>query len=314
MRDIKNKLTTSGKGSTNIQSHRGKSFGYQVLGFGAGGGGAPFIEATGGTITCTGDYKIHTFTGDGTFCVSNAGTPAGSDTVDYMIVAGGGGGGSNRGGGGGAGGYRESPGTASGCYSVSPLGASPAVALPVSAQGYPISVGAAGSSAGRGGDSTFSTITSAGGAEGPSHSAGNPGGSGSGGGHTTTHAGGTGNQPPVSPPQGNNGGVGSSTSAAGGGGATAVGANAGGPGGAGGAGATSSINASPTTRGGGGGGGGHGGSGGCGGSGGGGQGRPGGGAGSTNTGGGGGGGTNPLPERNGYAGGSGIVIIRYKYQ
>ena len=39
-------------------------------------------------------------------------------------------------GGGGAGGYRESPGTASGCYTVSPLGASPAVAaLPVSVQG-----------------------------------------------------------------------------------------------------------------------------------------------------------------------------------
>ena len=37
MRDLKNNLTTSGKGSTNIQSRRGKSFGYQVLGFGSGG-------------------------------------------------------------------------------------------------------------------------------------------------------------------------------------------------------------------------------------------------------------------------------------
>ena len=37
MRDIKNKLTSS-KSSKNIQNKKGKSFGYQVLGFGAGGG------------------------------------------------------------------------------------------------------------------------------------------------------------------------------------------------------------------------------------------------------------------------------------
>ena len=35
-----------------------------------------FITATGGTITCCGDYKIHTFTGPGTFCVSSAGQPS----------------------------------------------------------------------------------------------------------------------------------------------------------------------------------------------------------------------------------------------
>jgi hypothetical protein len=29
-----------------------------------------YIIATGGTITTSGDYKIHTFTADGTFCVS----------------------------------------------------------------------------------------------------------------------------------------------------------------------------------------------------------------------------------------------------
>jgi hypothetical protein len=40
-----------------------------------------------------------------------------------MVVAGGGGGGTNKGGGGGAGGFRESSGTASGCYTASPLGA-----------------------------------------------------------------------------------------------------------------------------------------------------------------------------------------------
>jgi hypothetical protein len=38
----------------------------------------PFIVATGGTVTCCGDYKIHTFTGPGTFTVTNAGNPLGS--------------------------------------------------------------------------------------------------------------------------------------------------------------------------------------------------------------------------------------------
>ena len=33
-----------------------------------------FVTATGGTITTDGDFKIHTFTGPGTFCVSCAGS------------------------------------------------------------------------------------------------------------------------------------------------------------------------------------------------------------------------------------------------
>ena len=41
-------------------------------GFGFGGG-ASFIVATGGTETTSGDYKIHTFTGPGSFIVSKAG-------------------------------------------------------------------------------------------------------------------------------------------------------------------------------------------------------------------------------------------------
>jgi hypothetical protein len=152
MRDLKNKLTSS-KNTKNTQSRRGKSFGYQVLGFGAGGAVSPFIKATGGTITCSGDYRIHTFTGPGTFCVSNAGNACGSTLVDYLVVAGGGGGGGSvvctvAGGAGGAGGYRESPGTASGSYTVSPLGVAPAVALPVSVTGYPISVGGGGTGGG----------------------------------------------------------------------------------------------------------------------------------------------------------------------
>ena len=82
--------------------------------------GAEYIAATGGTITTSGNFKIHTFTGDGCFSVSGAGNAAGSNSVDYLVVGGGGGGGYCMGGGGGAGGYRESPGSTT-CYTASPL-------------------------------------------------------------------------------------------------------------------------------------------------------------------------------------------------
>jgi len=251
----------------------------------------PFIVATGGTITCCGDYKIHTFTGPGTFTVTNSGNPAGSNTVDYLVVAGGGGGGAKTGwglAGGGAGGYRESSGAASGCYTASPLGACVS-ALPVTITGYPITVGAGGAGGTNSGcgcctggitsgaNSVFSIITSTGGGKGGNAFTtpdrfGSPGGSGGGGGACGSGtpgdaAGGTGNTPPVSPPQGNpggNGGDGSSsfTAGGGGGGAGAAGTNAtpiGVPGcnadgGNGGNGVASSISGSPVTRAGGGGG------------------------------------------------------------
>ena len=38
------------------------------------------MEATGGTITTSGDYKIHTFTGDGCFVVTTVGNTAGQKT------------------------------------------------------------------------------------------------------------------------------------------------------------------------------------------------------------------------------------------
>jgi hypothetical protein len=307
-----------------------------------------FISATGGTITCSGDYKIHTFTGPGTFCVSAGAGPVA--VVDYLVVAGGGagaGGGywrSNNAGGG-AGGYRESPGTASGAYAVSPLGVAPAVALPVSVQGYAVTVGAGGVGApgpnnvgASGSNSIFSSITSTGGGGGgassPPTKFGLPGGSGGGyqqcGPSPSTPQAGTGNTPPVSPPQGNPGGFSplsggggpAGGSSGGGGGAGAAGSNAPGAtvGGAGGAGVTSSINTSPVTRAGGGGGAGNTGAG-AGGPGGGGAGASGcssGSNGTVNTGGGGGGGaadTNCIPTTSvGGSGGSGVVIIRYKYQ
>ena len=306
----------------------------------ASGGNQP---TAGGCIVCT-NYKIHKFTGPGTFCVSSAGNAEGSNTVDYLVVAGGGAGstgwGSNGGGAGGGGGYRESPGTASGCYSVSPLGVAPAVALPVTATGYSITVGGGGGStpgpSGRGcsgSNSVFSTITSTGGGAGgagsatPGPSSGAPGGSGGGGrGSHGTFCAGAGNTPPFSPPQGKPGGNCSSggpigdLQGGGGGGATVAGTNgttAGpGSGGAGGAGGTTSISATPTAYGGGGGGGaGPGGTGGTGGTGGGGAGgcHATGCNGTINTGGGAGGGGNS-PGTIGGSGGSGIVYIRYKFQ
>jgi len=187
-----------------------------------------FVTATGGNTTLTvGDYKTHIFTGPGTFTVCSVGNSCGSTTVEYMVVAGGGGGSF---GGGGAGGFRQnypSPATAG---------------LPVTATGYPVTVGAAGTGipcATSGSNSVFTgstTITSAGGGRGGGPNgnvgAGAAGGSGGGGGHDNPSggAGGAGNTPPVSPvPQGFAGGTGEQPpyfGGGGGGGATSVGTDA----------------------------------------------------------------------------------------
>ena len=220
--------------------------------------GALFVAATGGCITTCGNFKVHKFTGPGTFTVSCAGNSAGSNTVDYLVIAGGasGGVGNTAGGaGGGAGGLRVSSGTASGCWTASPLG-SCVSALPVSAQGYPITVGGGGSAKGPGANGTagnsgsnsvFSTITSAGGGAGAGHdAAGSTGGSGGGGtgaGPRAPESGYAGNTPPISPPQGQDGGNGGNLApnypSGGGGGAGGAApdiTNATSPGGAGGAG------------------------------------------------------------------------------
>jgi len=314
--------------------------------------GSTFITATGGTVTTSGNCKIHTFTGPGTFCVSAGGSPT-NGVVSYMVIAGGGGGSGHYGGGGGAGGFREfkSPVTP---YTASPLDGNPggtsiSILAPAA---FPITVGGGGAGGSKvscgsgkgtsGSNSVFSTVTSTGGGGGGNGTASPTaqsdafdGGSGGGGGShspNTPGSGGSGNTPPVTPSQGSNGGNGNRctsthTHGGGGGGASAVGQNAGGCGqagpsyGSGGAGVTSSINATPTARAGGGGGSVNstptnpvGGSGGGG---------DGGSPGNTcassvdgtaNTGGGGGGinGNNPMPD--GGTGGSGIVIIRYKFQ
>ena len=304
--------------------------------------GSAFISATGGTITtvCT-NFKVHTFTGPGTFCVSAGG--GGKAQVDYLVIAGGGGGGSCMGGGGGAGGYRESHSVPiSGCYTAAPTAS--ATSLQMSPGPFAVSVGGGGAGGpssppgakGTSGvNSTFSTITSAGGGGGGSagpNSPPAPGGvsnassGGSGGGQRAGFStgsgpepGGAGNTPPVTPPQGQPGGKGfdgqvSTTNGGGGGGSGAAGDDAVSPkGGNGGAGLTTSINGSAVQRAAGGGGGSDSNSDGSGGAGGGGgAGAPTGTAGTVNTGSGAGGGS--APGNAGGAGGSGIVIIRYKFQ
>ena len=94
-----------------------------------------FIVATGGTILTCGNFKTHVFTGPGTFTVCSAGNPVGSNSVDYLVVAGGGSA-SGYYGAGGAGGMRIYS-SAPGCNT--PINA-PA-SLPVTATAYPISVG-----------------------------------------------------------------------------------------------------------------------------------------------------------------------------
>ncbi len=309
-------LTVSTEGESLTLVYADATKGWLVVNDGNNDAGsqAEFVTATGGTITCCGNYKIHTFTGPGTFAVSNAGNPSGSTTVDYLVVAGGGGSGQNYGGGSGAGGYRESvPSPA--VWTASPI-ANPGGALPVSVQSYPIAVGSGGaagsdSDGGVGGNSVFSTITSTGGGGGGGSCGaqpGNPGGSGGGGGGSSASSAGAGNTPPVSPPQGQPGGSTGGAGAAAGGGATEAGGAYPGPA-KGGDGAGTAINpASPVGTPGpsgplryfAGGGAGQGASGGTGG------GASPGNGGTINTGGGAG--------NEGQTGGSGIVIIRYKFQ
>ena len=292
-----------------------------------------YVTATGpdsaaGTID--GDYKYHVFnatkTGTAAFVVSNVGNALGSNTLEYLVIAGGGGGGTGYAGGGGAGGYRTATGFA--C---------PAVG------NHNVTVGGGGAVDTDGDDSVFDSITSTGGGAGGNNEIGHSGGSGGGGGTAqgaSDKAGGA-SSPVTDPVQGYAGGIGKNTGSdfkhAGGGGGGASEAGSDGNtttyvAGAGGDGRASSITGSAVTRGGGGGGGAdhyHSGGGGCpdpldqwigvGGTGGGGSSGgcsasgPVATAGTANTGGG-GGGTAAAGQQAGSAGGSGVVILRYKFQ
>ena len=182
-----------------------------------------FICASGGTPSQFGDYEIRTFTGSGTFQVNSLATAPANDIIDYVVVAGGGGGGSGTSGGsggGGAGGYRSF------------------TCQPVTVATYPVTIGGGGVGAPPGANpvpkgtsgstSTFRCNSSAGGGGGGSQDSapGIDGGSGGGGGYNSG-SGGSGNTAPVSPPQGNNGGAEANPgcNGGGGGGATTVGAS-----------------------------------------------------------------------------------------
>jgi len=249
---------------------------------------APFISATGGSGSesdgseIDGDYKYHIFTSSGTFTV----TATGAGEVEYLVLGGGGSGnngwinsGSSTGGGGGAGGYLTSSG------------------FSVSVQAYSVTVGGGGAwtfvenASASGSNSTFSSISSTGGGGGgkQSRSGANGGSGGGGGGVAGTANGGSG----ISG-QGNAGGNGTASGAGGGGGAGSAGGVP-----TAGTGLASSITGSSITRA-------LGGTGGTSSSG-------NGSAGSSNTGNG-GGGSQGGSSQVGRNGGSGVVILRYKYQ
>jgi hypothetical protein len=263
-----------------------------------------FTAATGGTITTDGDYKVHSFTTSGTFTV----TAAAAAGVEYLVVAGGGG-------------SPKSGATAGQAAGGGAGGMLTATGLAVLEQAYTITVGAggAGQSLARGlngSDSVFSSFTSVGGGGGGYSATSVAQAGGSGGGATSYDiTGGLGTAG-----QGNNGGLGSIgsgyISGAGGGGKGSVGQamSDSGHGSNGGAGQNSSITGSAVGYAGGGGGcrdsrtstaggvgthgGGHG------------EATNSPSAGTVNTGGGAGGARSSGP----YAGGSGIVIIRYEFQ
>jgi len=267
---------------------------------------------SGGTITNSGGYRIHTFTSSGTFTNTIANL-----SVEYLVIAGGGAGGGGYGGGGGAGGYRNSvSGETSGANS------SAESALTLSTGGKAVTIGAGATSTGQGynigavngNNSGFDSITSTGGGGGANNGTGNSGGSG-GGGMDNNFTGGAGTSG-----QGMAGGSAKGQpnyGSGGGGGASAVGVNGTGTaGGNGGNGLASSITGSSVTRAGGGGGATYNNSNvGSGGTGGGGNANNGsnGVAGTGNTGGGGGGsGSGGSYNTRGGNGGSGIVIVRYQ--
>lgn len=103
--------TSVSAGSITISNINASSYSVIVYATNANGNSAnsntlvqsPF-DATGGTITTYGSYRVHTFTGTGDFILSGN-----SLSCDYLVIAGGGGGGGgpgeSGGGGGGAGGF-----------------------------------------------------------------------------------------------------------------------------------------------------------------------------------------------------------------
>ncbi len=280
--------------------------------------GAKFPTASGGTITTSGNYKYHFFSGSDNFTVSDTGNSAGANTFDVLVVGGGGASSIQHSGGAGAGGLilRTNLSLATGIYPIV-VGAGATVTSNTNSDDTYRSAGANGSNS-----SAFGlTALGGGGARPWAATDNNPGGSGGSGG-SPWNAGtpGAGLQPSQSGESGTYGFGNASGSGSGASGGGAAAAGTGGGGTTGGAGKYiaefSQFGAnSGYFAGGGGGGNSVGGAGGIGGGGGGvptGQGYPPSvGNGTANTGGGGGGGGDNTTCG---SGGSGVVIIRYRYQ
>ena len=200
-------------------------FGGGGLGLLGGAAAAPQVDATGGTTSLHGGYKIHVFKSPGTFEVVDAGP--GSLDLTYVVIAGGGGGSDDITGGGGAGAWREGTitmsSTATAPVTIGTGGAgkrSPSSA-PFPANSGPNSIA--------GGDTTFAypgtPIAAAGGAR-VNNAAATNGGSGSGAKNPATGGTGTGDPFPGTPgpsPSNGYGNDGGSGSCGGGGGAGGVG-------------------------------------------------------------------------------------------
>ena len=149
--------------------------------------GNPPCFATGGTISTTTGYKIHTFTSGGTFTVT------GSCNVEVLVVAGGGGGGSgNLGAGGGAGGLIFSPSTV------------------ITANSNTVTVGNGGASDTNGQNSSFGSLVAVGGGSGANQGTISGSNGGSGGGASYNGNGGAAGVATAG--QGNNGGLNGATS------------------------------------------------------------------------------------------------------
>jgi len=218
---------SGGGGGTHSQPDAGAPGGSGVIVIRYLLAGTPSLTASGGTKTTSGNQTIHTFTGPGTFTVTDSTTDLGK----ILLVGGGGGGGGDNSGGGGAGclQYREN-------FTIAP-------------GSYPINIGSAGdgapgtnTAAQGGGATTGMSITAPGGGKGGtgdtnlySGGAGGSGGGGAGeqsgdpgsGGNAGGSAGHPGGIDVVSPNSGwgNPGGGNSNNGGGGGGGAGARGSN-----------------------------------------------------------------------------------------
>jgi hypothetical protein len=313
---------------------------------------AATVSGSCNSIVTSGDYKTAIFKGPGTFCVSSVSSTPSDAIVDYFVVAGGGGGFGGGGGAGGFRMYSTAPGCNSPLnnYGASP---NTEVTITATAYPITVGGGGAGTpgappgytapTAAPGDNSIFSTVTSTGGGRAGSYTPpsnpnsdgfGGAGGSGGGGGYTPSGGAsmcGGAASPVTAPVQGHAGGLGrhvpgvwSVTGGAGGAGGAGTCGTPGGtsPGGAGSyiandfIGPTAPSYGEPgpvsSTRYFSGGGAGDGGTGGVGGGGDAYPVTPGGFQGVVNTGGGSGGGYGNPPA--GGTGGSGIVMIRYKFQ